>query len=280
MDIGLWASILSVLISLKDFLLYLVEKLFSIFFKFSRKAFYFKDYAYKTTIYANGHAIITHSYTIKIINMEKFKQEGINKMLDISDSCAANAAMPSLNKMKKLKKSDRFCDYGFWYESTDNCMEMSKTKDGKEDKACLKKWTFDYNKNGQKDKNTIKMCYAFSIPKCFDLENGYSNSSTENKEFETCFEISNPTFNFSFEIMIDDAIAIDNHSLKAYIASDTHNCMTSKRDLHFNNNKNELGTETYKTLFYKRYCVHKKFPKFRNRYTFKWSALNKTVDND
>lgn len=279
MDIGFWSNILSILISLKDFLLYLLERLYSLIFRISRKAFYFKDYAYKTTVYANGLAIITHSYTIKVLNMEKFKSEGINKMLDISDSCPDNVEMPGLKKMTELSKSKRFSDYGFWYESTDGCMKVAQTRKGREDKAKVKKWTFVYDKRNGKDINTIKMSYAFSIPKCFSLDNGSLSTNFTGEDFSTCFEISNPTLNFRFEVMIDDSINIDDQYTKAYIELDTHNSMKNKHRLHFNENKNELGTETYKTLFYKRFSVSKKFPKFNNRYIFKWKALNENVDN-
>ena len=182
------------------------------------KDYYFSDYKKQVTIYNNGTGIIIHKFTIVVNDVKKLKR--IRRKLNIEDG-AKTSKFPSLESMIKTNKSDRFNDFGFWYDSKEGIiMDVNEfywdNKSTNENKRLKNnpqelRWIFKINSNKLVQNQSYEICYVISVPGLSALKNGKLDvqllndpsdlNSSSNMHID--HKIQNLTYIISFESGVD-----------------------------------------------------------------------------
>ena len=108
-------------------------------YRAKRISFYVDDYNKTVTIYKDGHGIITNAFRIKVLDWQKFNMQGLERYFDINETSKKSTLFPDFRDMMSIKKSKRFSEYGFWYQSTADIIQFDRII---QDEKRYKKWAF------------------------------------------------------------------------------------------------------------------------------------------
>ena len=234
------------------------------------KDYYFSDYEKHITIYQNGNGIIMHKF--KIIVNDKSKLQKIRRKLNIEDGCKTSR-FPSLEKMMKTNKADRFHEFGFWYKSDDNIINNVKeyywdSKNKNENKKLKSnpqeiRWIFKIDSDKVEEKKPYEICYVISIPGIAALQNGKLNRellyepSEENSY--SCMRIDHKIQKLKCIISFEDGVCLDSQP--------KCKCIISEQD-----SEKEVDIEgTYEyNLLYKKYIFSINNPIFGSDINISW----------
>lgn len=139
----------------------------------------------ETTVYHNGHGVLTYTYTFYVINPEKF--EYFDGKSNIEDACESSI-FPSLEQMINCDMDKRFEKFGFWYSCSENIVNRvseyywSDNNHENIDYVSQKnprelRWRFHMNTFALKHKGVYTLTYAISIPGMFPITNFKYDSS-------------------------------------------------------------------------------------------------------
>ncbi len=219
--------------------------------KFQRKGeiFEYLKFFKKLAVYETGHGIVINSLEIKVLD----KLDEIERFFDIkSGRGCKDAHLPPLEEMKKKNEKKRFKEAGFWYKSDIPC-ELLVKEDFEDRKKFAFKWITPLEK-GRK----VNLCYAFSAPCMFPIENGIfrkEKACTEDPQAEANFEVRSMIRHFEYEIAFRGVELEESPIMKVF-----------KGDHFLKNEKPEV----YFDPFYTRYRFSLKKPNVGYKITIQW----------
>lgn len=230
-------------------------------------SFYIDDYNKTVTVYKDGHGIITNSLKIKVLDWQKFNQQGMERYFDISESSKKSTKLPALQDMIAAERCSRFTGFGFWYQSTADIIQLDKILS---DGDYYKRWTFkvDPTRIELIKNNTIELSYAISVPGLFPVKDGYYDQGEAQCEdpFKSELCIKNQINRITYVISFDKEVNIKNHIVDATIVIPKVN----------DENTVQLQSLQCKDdLFYYRFFFTKRFPKFQSDFSMKWDVAKK-----
>lgn len=183
--------------------------------------YFFTYYEKHITIYKNGNGIIKHKF--KIVANDTSKLEYLRRRINISDG-VKTSKFPSLDKMKKTPKDQRFSDFGFWYQSDHNIISEVReyywdslnpdreNKDAKNNPQELR-WLFIIDKNKLETGKPYEVSYIASVPGLEALDNGclrndWRKDETEDRSFSS-MKITHNIKHYKYIVSFEDGVCID-----------------------------------------------------------------------
>lgn len=234
-------------------------------FRFRKISFYIDDYKKTVTVFKNGNGIITNTFRIKVLDWQKFTEQGLERFFDIRESSKKSTKMPPLLKMIASEKSGRFSTYGFWYKSTADIFRLYRILD---DDVDYKRWKFkiDPTKIEIIKKNIVYLSYAVSIPGLFPVKDGWLDTDESRCEcpFVSALSVKNQINRITYSVSFEKDVRINNNIVEASVF------------IPLLNEQKEVRKQTLvcrEDLFYYRFFFTKRFPKYQSEFELKWNVL-------
>lgn len=234
------------------------------------KDYYFSDYKKQVTIYNNGTGIIIHKFTIVVNDVKRLKQ--IRRKLNIEDG-AKTSKFPPLESMKKTNMSERFKDFGFWYDSKEGIiMNVDEfywdNKSTVENKKLKKnpqelRWIFKINSNKLVQNQSYEICYVISVPGLSALKNGKLDVQLLNDPLDlnssSNMHIDHKIQNLTYIISFENGVSLNTQPQCQYKINEQDELKTV--DIQ--------GKEEY-DLLYTKYIFNIKEPAFGSNISINW----------
>ena len=243
---------------------------------YTKLEYYFESYHKHLTVYKNGNGILINSFTVVIndINaISEFKRE-----IDISDAKRVTN-FPQMNKMKNEKISNRFTNFGVWFNCLNNkdliksvkeyyWLENSKEIDTvAQSNPKILKWIMEMNPSSIEVGKPYNIVYVMSIPGMFPIDNGLfsdsiANTKCTNGNFKSQFGVKHAIKNFKYTVSFENGLILKNKP------SGNISINTEKRNLHFDNENN---------IIYDKYIFNTTNPKIGSVVNIEWNFKVKKV---
>lgn len=238
--------------------------------RFKKEVFYFKNYAKHLTVYRNGHGILINSFTIRVLNKEKF--EKLEREIDISDS-KKQTCFPEPNRIRNVPLGSRFRKFGFWYLCDSNgCYDLIQEVEiepFRHQKGIKFNFKIDKRVLMTLNSNYFYLTYALSIPGMFPIQNGFldmPNLPDNFDQFNSSLEVIHRIEKLNYIVAFEKGIAVDNSTIKFSVLNKTKTCHEEYT------NKKELKLNFANDIFYDKYSINIKRPKYHSQILINWDV--------